>query len=35
VIGVAGAIGALGGVSIDVVLRASYVSEAKSAANAF
>ncbi|BBX02709.1 MFS transporter [Mycolicibacterium moriokaense] len=34
-IGFAGAIGALGGVFINVVLRASYVSEAKSATNAF
>ena len=34
-IGFAGAIGALGGVFINVVLRASYVSDAKSATNAF
>ena len=34
-IGFAGAIGALGGVFINVVLRASYVGEAKSATNAF
>jgi NNP family nitrate/nitrite transporter-like MFS transporter len=34
-IGFAGAVGALGGVFINVVLRASYVSEAKSATNAF
>jgi NNP family nitrate/nitrite transporter-like MFS transporter len=34
-IGFAGAIGALGGVFINVVLRASYVSAAKSATNAF
>jgi NNP family nitrate/nitrite transporter-like MFS transporter len=34
-IGFAGAIGALGGVFINVVLRASYVSQAKSATNAF
>ena len=34
-IGFAGAVGALGGVFINVVLRASYVGEAKSATNAF
>jgi MFS transporter, NNP family, nitrate/nitrite transporter len=34
-IGFAGAVGALGGVFINVVLRASYVSDAKSATNAF
>ncbi|OBH01310.1 MFS transporter [Mycobacterium sp. E136] len=34
-IGFAGATGALGGVFINVVLRASYVSDAKSATNAF
>jgi NNP family nitrate/nitrite transporter-like MFS transporter len=34
-IGFAGAIGALGGVFINVVLRASYVGQAKSATNAF
>ncbi|OBI80625.1 NarK/NasA family nitrate transporter [Mycobacterium sp. E740] len=34
-IGFAGAIGALGGVFINVVLRASYVSDAKSATSAF
>ncbi len=34
-IGFAGAIGALGGVFINVVLRASYVGSAKSATNAF
>jgi len=34
-IGFAGAVGALGGVMINVVLRASYVGEAKSATNAF
>jgi NNP family nitrate/nitrite transporter-like MFS transporter len=34
-IGFAGAIGALGGVFINIVLRASYVSPAKSATNAF
>lgn len=34
-IGFAGAIGALGGVFINIVLRASYVSDAKSATNAF
>ncbi len=34
-IGFAGAIGALGGVFINIVLRASYVGEAKSATNAF
>jgi NNP family nitrate/nitrite transporter-like MFS transporter len=34
-IGFAGAIGALGGVFINVVLRASYVGAAKSATNAF
>jgi NNP family nitrate/nitrite transporter-like MFS transporter len=34
-IGFAGAVGALGGVFINVVLRASYVSAAKSATNAF
>ena len=34
-IGFAGAVGALGGVFINIVLRASYVSEAKSATNAF
>ncbi|SEH75812.1 MFS transporter, NNP family, nitrate/nitrite transporter [Mycolicibacterium rutilum] len=34
-IGFAGAIGALGGVAINIVLRASYVSDAKSATNAF
>ena len=34
-IGFAGAIGALGGVFINVVLRASYVGDAKSATNAF
>ena len=34
-IGFAGAIGALGGVFINVVLRTSYVGEAKSATNAF
>ncbi|GFG55037.1 hypothetical protein MAGR_64780 [Mycolicibacterium agri] len=34
-IGFAGATGALGGVFINVVLRASYVGEAKSATNAF
>ena len=34
-IGFAGAIGALGGVFINLVLRASYVSAAKSATNAF
>ena len=34
-IGFAGAIGALGGVFINVVLRASYVGEARSATNAF
>jgi NNP family nitrate/nitrite transporter-like MFS transporter len=34
-IGFAGAIGALGGVFINVVLRASYVSDTKSATNAF
>ena len=34
-IGFAGAIGALGGVFINVVLRASYIGEAKSATNAF
>jgi NNP family nitrate/nitrite transporter-like MFS transporter len=34
-IGFAGAVGALGGVFINIVLRASYVSDAKSATNAF
>jgi NNP family nitrate/nitrite transporter-like MFS transporter len=34
-IGFAGAVGALGGVFINVVLRASYVGQAKSATNAF
>ena len=34
-IGFAGAIGALGGVFINIVLRASYVGDAKSATNAF
>jgi MFS transporter, NNP family, nitrate/nitrite transporter len=34
-IGIAGAIGALGGVGINVVLRASYLSAAKSATMAF
>jgi NNP family nitrate/nitrite transporter-like MFS transporter len=34
-IGFAGAVGALGGVFINVVLRASYVGDAKSATNAF
>lgn len=34
-IGVAGAIGALGGVGINLVLRASYLSAAKSATSAF
>ena len=34
-IGFAGAVGGLGGVFINVVLRASYVGEAKSATNAF
>ena len=34
-IGIAGAIGALGGVGINVVLRASYLSPAKSATTAF
>jgi NNP family nitrate/nitrite transporter-like MFS transporter len=34
-IGFAGAVGALGGVFINIVLRASYVSSAKSATNAF
>ncbi|MCW2664142.1 MAG: major facilitator transporter [Mycobacterium sp.] len=34
-IGIAGAIGALGGVGINIVLRASYVSPAKSATTAF
>jgi MFS transporter, NNP family, nitrate/nitrite transporter len=34
-IGFAGAVGALGGVFINIVLRASYVSAAKSATNAF
>jgi MFS transporter, NNP family, nitrate/nitrite transporter len=34
-IGIAGAIGALGGVGINVVLRASYLSPAKSATSAF
>ena len=34
-IGIAGAIGALGGVGINVVLRASYAGEAKSATMAF
>ena len=34
-IGFAGAVGALGGVFINVVLRASYVSDTKSATNAF
>jgi MFS transporter, NNP family, nitrate/nitrite transporter len=34
-IGFAGAIGALGGVFINIVLRASYVGQAKSATNAF
>ncbi|RAV16184.1 MFS transporter [Mycolicibacterium sp. GF69] len=34
-IGFAGAVGALGGVFINVVLRASYVSDARSATNAF
>jgi NNP family nitrate/nitrite transporter-like MFS transporter len=34
-IGFAGAVGALGGVFINIVLRASYVGEAKSATNAF
>lgn len=34
-IGFAGAVGALGGVFINIVLRASYVSEAKSATGAF
>lgn len=34
-IGVAGAIGALGGVAINLVLRASYLSAAKSATMAF
>ncbi len=34
-IGFAGAVGALGGVFINLVLRASYVGEAKSATNAF
>ena len=34
-IGFAGSIGALGGVFINVVLRASYVSDAKSATSAF
>ncbi|PRC53968.1 MFS transporter, partial [Mycobacterium sp. ITM-2017-0098] len=34
-IGFAGSVGALGGVFINIVLRASYVSDAKSATNAF
>ena len=34
-IGFAGAVGALGGVFINIVLRASYVGDAKSATNAF
>jgi MFS transporter, NNP family, nitrate/nitrite transporter len=34
-IGFAGAVGALGGVGINIVLRMSYVSDAKSATNAF
>jgi len=34
-IGFAGAVGALGGVFINIVLRMSYVSDAKSATNAF
>ncbi len=34
-IGFAGAVGALGGVFINIVLRASYVSDAKSATTAF
>jgi len=34
-IGIAGAIGALGGVGINLVLRASYAGEAKSATMAF
>jgi len=34
-IGIAGAIGALGGVGINVVLRASYAGAAKSATTAF
>jgi MFS transporter, NNP family, nitrate/nitrite transporter len=34
-IGFAGAVGALGGVFINIVLRASYVGSAKSATNAF
>ncbi|MBO0676340.1 NarK/NasA family nitrate transporter [Mycolicibacterium sp. S2-37] len=34
-IGFAGAVGALGGVGINVVLRASYIGDAKSATNAF
>jgi NNP family nitrate/nitrite transporter-like MFS transporter len=34
-IGIAGAIGALGGVGINIVLRASYLSAAKSATMAF
>jgi MFS transporter, NNP family, nitrate/nitrite transporter len=34
-IGIAGAIGALGGVGINVVLRASYLSPAKSATTAY
>ena len=34
-IGIAGAVGALGGVGINLVLRASYSGEAKSATTAF